>query len=213
MAAKLPIETIAAIILFIVIAYILVGPYLLGFVKGSILKWSAPNIAEANSYSLALCEYRQGRAEYPFQWSSKSDGTLNLIAAGLSDCEWARKLKLDVDVKSGPEITSCKTLPTPEPVSSCADAGGTCRIYTTYYCYGNENDAGDADCGTGTHCCIVPTSVNAYLARDPLISDVAVQYLISYSNTYKIIAERTSDANMPDVCMCLTTDLQRHECW
>lgn len=210
MAAKLPIETIAAIILFIVIAYILVGPYLLGFVKGSILKWSAPNIAEANSYSLAICEYRQGRAEYPFQWSSKSDGTLNLIAEGLSDCEWARKLKLDVDVKSSTEITSCKTLPTPEPVSLCADVDGTCRLS----CSEAENNAGKTpDCGAIKHCCIVPTSVNAYLARDPLISDAASQYIISYGNTYKIIAERTSDTNMPDVCMCLTTDLQRHECW
>lgn len=212
MAAKLPIETIAAIILFIVIAYILVGPYLLGFVKGSVLKWSAPQIAEANSYSLAICEYRQGRAEYPFQWSSKSDGTLNLIASGLSDCEWARKLKLDVDVKSGPEITSCKTLPTPEPVSSCTGAGGTCRLYTSYYCPGAENDVGAADCGIGKHCCIVPTSVVAYLARDSRLP-LDEQYSMSLGNTYKIIAERTGDVNVPDVCMCVTTDLQRHECW
>ncbi len=213
MATKLPIETIAAIILFIVIAYILVGPYLLGFVKGSVLKWSAPQIAEANSYSLAICEYRQGRAEYPFQWSSKSDGSLNMVASGLSDCEWARKLKLGVDVKSGPEITSCKTLPTPEPVSSCVDAGGHCRLPTPSYCLEAENDVGKtSDCSALQHCCIVPTSVAAYLARDSRLPQEE-QYRMSSGNTYKIIAERTGDVNMPDVCMCLTADLQRHECW
>ncbi len=215
MATKLPIETVAAIILFIVVAAIILGPYLSGWFSGMVKGWTSPQLAETNAYSLALCEYRQGRAEYPFEWFSKNDGSLAEVAAGLSDCEWVKNAKLGVDVKSGPELASCKTLSTPEPVSSCDDAGGACRLPTPSYCYGTENDAGAADCGLGKHCCIVPTSpVAAYLVPDPdpKIS-AADQYRFSQGITYKIIAERTSDVNMPDVCMCVTRDLQRHSCW
>lgn len=169
-AAKLPIETMAAIILFLVVMYILAGPYLLGWVKGTVGKWTSPQKSESNSVSLALCEYRQGRAEYPFEWFSKNEGSLAEVAAGLSDCEWAKSAKVSaVDVRSGPSVSSCPT----------AESEG----------------------------------LVAYLQWDPKLSDLD-QYKFSQGVTYKVIAGRISDSDVPDVCMCVTTDLQRHNsCW
>lgn len=171
-AAKLPIETMAAIILFILVMYILAGPYLLGWVKGTVEKWtSSPQKREGNAISLALCEYRQGRAEYPFEWFSENAGDLREVAAGLSDCEWAKAVKVSVvDVRSGSSVVSC-------PASESA-------------------------------------GLVAYLLwdPDPKISG-ADQYLFSRGIDYKVIAGRISDADVPDVCMCVTRDLQRHGCW
>lgn len=169
-AVKLPIETVATIILFLVVMYILAGPYLLGWVKGTVDKWTSPQKPESNSVSLALCEYRQGRSEYPFEWFSKNAGSLAEVAAGLSDCEWAKAAKVSaVDVRSGPSIVSCPT----------AESAG----------------------------------LVAYLFWDPDPKlSASDQYKFSQGVTYKVIAERISDADVPDVCMCVTRDLQRHSC-
>lgn len=167
-AAKLPMETMAAIVLFLVILYILAGPYLFGWVKGTIEKWTEPQREESNSISLALCEYRQGRTEYPFEWLSKDAGDLKDVAKGLLDCEWMKELKIaHIDVSLLPASAPCPT---------------------------TEN-----------------AGVTAYLLEEPGVS-APDQYQFSQGKTYKAIAERIGDVEVPDVCMCVTADLQRHSC-
>lgn len=212
--AGLSAEALAAIALSLLIA----GVLLLMFfpsIKAAAIRWASPQTAEGNAISLSLCDYRYGRAEHPFEWSSKQPGLLSDVAKGLADCEWLRKTKVNaVNVQQGATIKSCMAIPTPTPVSSCSAAGGECRIWDPISgrCYDDENNAGAAGCSFGERCCIAPTSITAYLAWDDKLP-VADQYLFSRATTYKIIAERLGDANLPDVCMCVTTDLQRHNCW